>query len=76
MKVMNKMESSAENEFSLLLTLYHENILRYFDHFHHETLEESQICIITEFCEVITTVVVIADYYVRIVYELYSIDNL
>lgn len=43
---------SAENEFLLYLKISHENVLKYFDHFHHRKGKVDNICIIIEYCEV------------------------
>ena len=52
MKVMNKIDETAENEFNHFLRINHENILRYFDHFDHRISGRIHTCVITEFCEV------------------------
>ena len=52
MKMVKKVDSSAENEFFLLLQTSHENVLKYFDHFEHEERDIDYICIITEYCQV------------------------
>lgn len=54
MKMLEKSDDSAENEFITYLKVNHENIVKYFDHFDHYEEENSTdyICIITEYCEV------------------------
>lgn len=54
MKMLDKSDESAENEFLTYLKVNHENIVKYFDHFDHYEEENSTdyICIITEYCEV------------------------
>ena len=52
MKVMNKLDPSAENEFSLMWRINHENILKYYEHFDHEIDGLDSTCIITEYCQV------------------------
>lgn len=47
-------DNSAENEFSLYLRISHENVLKYFDHFQHEQNGTDYICIIVEYCEVVS----------------------
>lgn len=53
MKIMQKIDKTAENEFNNLLRISHENILRYFDHFDCCISGMDHTCVITEFCEVI-----------------------
>mgnify|MGYP003385454995 CR=1 FL=1 len=53
MKVIkNRFNQKVQNEFSLLLKINHENILRYFEHF--EDVYDDLDCtfIITEYCQV------------------------
>ena len=52
MKIMDKLDTSTENELELLLEISHENIVRYFDHFHMRIEGEHQTFLITEYCEV------------------------
>ena len=54
MKMLEKTDETAENEFFTYLQVNHENIVKYFDHFDHYDEENSidYICIITEYCEV------------------------
>jgi len=42
----------ATNEQKILWKIFHENIIRYFDHFELRISNWSTICIITEYCEV------------------------
>lgn len=53
MKVMNRLDSSTVNEFSIIWNITHENILRYYDHFNHEINGKEKTCVITEYCQVI-----------------------
>ena len=52
MKVMNKLDPTAENEFSLMWRINHENILKYYEHFDHKIRGRDYTCVITEYCEV------------------------
>ena len=52
MKIMDRLDSETENELELLTEINHDNIVRYFDHFHLEIGEDSQTFLITEYCEV------------------------
>ena len=53
MKIIKKNdEDTSENELNHMLTINHENILRYFDHFDHLIDYVNNTCIIYEFCEV------------------------
>ena len=49
---MDKLDSETENELELLSKIVHENIVRYFDHFHMNIEGENQTFLITEYCEV------------------------
>ena len=49
---MDKLDSSTENELDLFAQIIHENILRYFDHFHMNIEGEYQTFLITEYCQV------------------------
>ena len=52
MKIMNQLDSATENELKILYEISHENIVRYFDHFHMSIEGENQTFLITEYCEV------------------------
>ena len=52
MKIMDQLDSSTENELILFFEINHENIVRYFDHFHMSIKGENQTFLITEYCEV------------------------
>jgi hypothetical protein len=52
MKIMDKLDSATENELEMFFEISHENILRYFDHFHLKIGDENQTFFITEYCEV------------------------
>ena len=52
MKVMNKYDKATENELELFFEIVHDNIVRYFDHFHLKIEEEYLTFLITEYCEV------------------------
>jgi serine/threonine protein kinase len=52
MKIMDKLDSATENEIELSSKIIHENIVRYFDHFHISIEGENQPFLITEYCKV------------------------
>jgi hypothetical protein len=52
MKIMDKSNSATINELELFSEITHENIVRYFDHFHIRIGDEDKTFLITEFCEV------------------------
>ena len=52
MKIMDESDSITENELDMFLRINHDNIVRYFDHFHLEIGDDNQTFLITEFCEV------------------------
>ena len=52
MKLLNKLDQSAYNEFSILLRIDHENILRCYEYFHHTIGDQDYTCVITEYCQV------------------------
>ena len=53
MKVIKKrFNQNIQNEFTVLLKINHENILRYFEHFEGEFNDIDATFIITEYCEV------------------------
>lgn len=49
---MDELDSATENELDMFFEISHENILRYFDHFHLKMGDENQTFLITEYCEV------------------------
>ena len=49
---MDKMDSATLNELDLFSEINHNNILKYFDHFHGKIGGENQTFLITEYCEV------------------------
>ena len=49
---MDQLDSSTINELELFSEINHDNIVRYFDHFHMKIGEENQTFLITEYCEV------------------------
>ena len=51
MKIMESGESS-ENELHIFMRIEHENIVRYFDHFHKEISDNINTFLVTEYCEV------------------------
>lgn len=51
-KIMDRLDSITENELDMFFEINHENIVRYFDHFHLKIGDENQTFLITEFCEV------------------------
>ena len=52
MKIMDHLNSTTMNELELFSEIIHENIVRYFDHFHKRIGGEYKTFLITEFCEV------------------------
>ena len=52
MKIMEKLDSTTMNELELFSEINHDNIVRYFDHFHKRLGGENQTFLITEYCEV------------------------
>ena len=52
MKIMESGESS-ENELHIFIRVEHENIVRYFDHFHKQINDNNNAFLVTEYCEVI-----------------------
>ena len=52
MKIMDSLDSVAENELMIFWEVSHENIVRYFDHFQIRFGEVKKTFLITEFCEV------------------------
>lgn len=52
MKIMDSLDSVAENELMIFWEVSHENIARYFDHFQIRFGENEKTFLITEFCEV------------------------
>ena len=52
MKIMDQLDSVTVNEIELFSEIIHENIVRYFDHFHKNIGGENQTFLITEYCEV------------------------
>ena len=52
MKIMDQLDSVTENELDLFVKINHENIVRYFDHFHIRIGDENKAFLITEYCEV------------------------
>ena len=49
---MDQLNWATENELELFSEINHENIVRYFDHFHIRIEGEHQTFLITEYCEV------------------------
>ena len=52
MKIMDQLDSVTVNELELFSEINHDNIVRYFDHFHKNIGGENQTFLITEYCEV------------------------
>ena len=55
MKIMDASDdsdSTTDNELEMFLNINHDNIVRYFDHFHLKIGDDNQTFLITEFCEV------------------------
>ena len=49
---MDELDSVTENELEMFFEINHENIVRYFDHFHMSIEGENQTFLITEYCQV------------------------
>lgn len=49
---MDGMKFSTVNELEMFLNVNHDNIVRYFDHFHMRIGDDNHTFLITEFCEV------------------------
>ena len=49
---MDQSDSTTVNELKLFSEINHENIVRYFDHFHKMIGGENKTFLITEYCEV------------------------
>ena len=49
---MDQLDSVTVNEIDLFSEINHDNIVRYFDHFHKNIGGENQTFLITEYCEV------------------------
>ena len=52
MKIIDQLDSETENEIDLFSEINHDNIVRYFDHFHKSIGGENQTFLITEYCQV------------------------
>ena len=52
MKIMKKLDLATMNELELFSETNHENIVRYFDHFHMRIGSENKTFLITEYCKV------------------------
>ena len=52
MKIMDQLDSSTLNELELFSEINHDNIVRYFDHFHKMIGGEYKTFLITEYCKV------------------------
>ena len=59
---MDELDSGTENELGMFFEISHENIVRYFDHFHLKIGDDSQTFLITEYCEVSNLVIKIFYY--------------
>ena len=57
MKIMNQSSPSSETEMIILLNINHENIVRYFDHFSQQISNANFICVVTEYCEVLSNLI-------------------
>ena len=49
---MDKLDSATENELELCSKINHENIVKYYDHFHMSIDRENQTFLIVEYCKV------------------------
>jgi serine/threonine protein kinase len=52
MKIMDKLDWATENELELFSEINHNNIVKYYDHFHMRIEGENQTFLITEYCKV------------------------
>ena len=52
MKIMDSFKSETQNELDIFWEINHENIVRYFDHFHLEVGDDTKSFLILEYCEV------------------------
>ena len=50
---MKDSNPATENELEMFLEINHDNIVRYFDHFHLRMGDDDHTFLITEYCEVI-----------------------
>ena len=48
-----ELSKTALNELLIMKTLFHENIIRYFDHFDEQCFGTDYLCIICEYCKVL-----------------------
>ena len=51
MKILEK-NCTSENELELIMSVNHENVVKYYDHFELIKGGTKYLCIITEFCHV------------------------
>ena len=49
---MDELDSTTENEIEMFSKINHENIVRYFDHFHLNISYDEYTFLITEYCQV------------------------
>ena len=61
MKIMDELDSATENELEMFSKINHENIVRYFDHFHLNIGDDNHTFLITEYCEVIKISLILKD---------------
>ena len=52
MKIMDKLDSATENELELFSEINHNNIVKYYDHFHMSIEGENKTFLIVEYCKV------------------------
>ena len=55
MKQIKIVDDNSKREFKNMMHINHENVVKYFDHFYHTIDFIEYIFIITEYCEVYTT---------------------
>ena len=53
--VSPELSETAQNELRLMKQIKHENIIRYFDNFDEECYSTDYLCIICEYCAVLST---------------------
>ena len=49
---MDQLDSVTENELDIFSEINHENIVKYYDHFHMSIEGDNQTFLITEYCKV------------------------
>ena len=52
MKIMDRFNSTTENELKIFWEVSHENILKYFHDFHKKIGDDNHTFLVTEYCQV------------------------